>query len=191
MVWYPGKLFGQAFGQVTVQQGSLFSLYDLQTNLIEHKFPNEHTNLIENRVSDAGDIYREMTEMYPDLNYIMEKAERLKKWTSLTGGFRGGPYLTEGDWEEIKEEITDPFYRVSRNQYMTNLQRLRDETAKTVEYGTRKDVMLASLDMIQSLITWFESMNPKASPQHSLTHLTYAIGNHFPQYKFLLAELLT
>lgn len=188
MSWYPGKLFGQVFGQVTVQQGNLFSLYDLQTNLIEHKFSNEHTNMIENRVSDAGDIYREMTETYPDLRYIMEKMERLKKWASPTGGFRGGPYLTEGDWEEIKEEITDPLYNTSRNQYMTDLQRLRDETEKTVEYGTRKDVMLASLDTIQSLILWFESMNPKASPQHSLTHLTYAIGKHFSQYKFLLGE---
>jgi len=155
-------------------------LFDMQDTLIEHKFPHEKSAIIDWIISCPGDIYRNMTHAYPDFAYVMEKWERL-------GSYAARPPLSRlqaSDWEEIKEQITEPAYKERRNQYLGNLGRLREETVKMPMNPKRQAVMIESLDMIKALIVWFESQNPYAPPRQQLHRLTDAVAGYFPQKFF-------
>ena len=151
-------------------------LFQLQDQLIEHKFPYDAVVIHENLISYAGDIYREMThsELFIHYGYIGEKWSNLTKWSLGFGG------LTSGDYEELRELMRDPSYDLKRDEYLKNLRHLREETVKTPMDNKRKDVMLASLDMIEGLIKWFESLRP-IPPREQLNKLTDAIANYFPR----------
>jgi len=155
-------------------------LFDLQTSLIEHKFPHERTMVMDNIISNAGDIYREMTHAYSDYSYVGEKWERLTTWCAKPPL----SWLQAGDWEEIRTELQDPAYKTMRDQYLNNLQRLREETLKIPMEPKRAALMTESLDMIKALILWFESQNPYAPPKWQLDRLTDAIYNYFPREFF-------
>jgi len=152
-------------------------LFDIQDSLIEHKFPHEKAKIIDTIISHAGDIYREMTHAYPHYGYIGEKWEKLSVYCVRPPL----SWLQEGDWEEIREQLQDTSYKVQRDQYLSNLQRLREETTKMPMDPKRKAVMTESLDMINALIFWFESQDPYAPPRQQLDRLTDAIANYFPR----------
>ena len=158
-------------------------LFKLQDDLIEHKFPLH--GIFEVRLSDAGDIYREMAGGYfkrlkPYYPYIREKIDRLSAFASgrVT-------YLTEGDIEELKEQLKSPDYRALRDKYLKNLSYLREETVKTPMNSKRKEVMLASLDMIEALIRWYESLDRFNPPREELERLIRAVENYFPEESFM------
>jgi len=155
-------------------------LFDMQDNLIEHKFPHEKSAIIDWIISCPGDIYRNMTHGYPDFAYVMEKWERLSSYAARPPLSK----LQSGDWEEIRKQIQDPSYKALRNQYLSNLQRLREETLKIPMDPKRSAVMVESLDMIKALIFWFESLDPYAPPQQQLDRLTDAIAKYFPREFF-------
>jgi len=155
-------------------------LFDMQDSLIEHKFPHERTMVMDNVISNAGDIYREMTHAYPDSSYVGEKWERLTTWSAKPPL----SWLQAGDWVEIRNELQNPSYKALRNQYLRNLQRLREETVKMPMDPKRSVVMTESLDMIKALIPWFESLDPYAPPKWQLDRLTDAIYNYFPREFF-------
>jgi len=155
-------------------------LFDMQDSLIEHKFPHEKAQIIDTIISHTGDIYREMTHAYPHYGYVGEKWERLTTWTAKPPL----SWLQAGDWEEIKTQIQDPSYKALRDQYLSNLQRLREETLKMPMDPNRSAVMVESLDMIKALIFWFESQNPYEPPRQQLDRLTDAIAKYFPREFF-------
>lgn len=156
------------------ETSALIRLFRLQDHLIEHKFPYNGITIHEYLISCAGDIYREMTKRYPHYGYIDEKWSTLTKWCYRLGG------LTWGDYILLERLMADPAYQPKRDQYLKNLHHLREETVKTPMNDKRKDVMLASLDMIEALIRWFESLRPKP-PREQLDKLTEAISNYFPR----------
>jgi len=155
-------------------------LFDMQDSLIEHRFPHERTMVMDNVISCAGDIYREMTHAYPDYSYVGEKWGRLTTWSAKPPL----SWLQTGDWEEIRNEIQNPSYKALRDQYLNNLQRLREETVKMPMDPKRSAVMTESLDTIKALIFWFESQDPYAPPRWQLDRLTDAIYNYFPREFF-------
>lgn len=156
--------------------GRLPRLFQLQDQLIEHKFPYNGIVIHEYLISSAGDIYREMThfEAFIHYGYIDEKWSTLAKWCLRTGG------LTWGDYILLKRLMEMPSYQPKRDQYLKNLRYLREETVKTYMDSKRKKVMLESLDMIEALIKWFESLKPYP-PREQLDKLTEAISNYFPR----------
>lgn len=156
----------------------LRALFDLQDSLIEHKFPHEKAQIVDNRISDAGDIFREMTRLHPHFTYVMEK------WERLIAAVQKPPLstFTSGDWEEIKENMQLPTYREQRNQFLFNLYTLMDETIRTPMDSNRRDLMAASINMIVALVSWFESMDPYNPPRMVIEGLTGAVANYFPQF---------
>lgn len=163
--------------QVSVD--ALHRLFDLQDELIEHKFPHNHIAVHEYLISCAGDIYREMAKKYPNYGYIYEKWSTLQKWC------RGRGHFTVGDYEEYEQLMKEPYYEEKKKRYLPNLQRLKDETAKTTMEPKRKDVMMSSLEMTSGLIKWFETLRP-VPPQAELEKLTDAVSEYFPKqfYEF-------
>jgi len=155
-------------------------LFDMQDTLIEHKFPHEKSAIVDWIISCPGDIYRIMTHGYPDFAYVMEKWERLSSYATSPPLSR----LQANDWEEIKEQITEPTYKERRDQYLGNLERLREETVKMPMDSKRQAVMIESLDMIKALIVWFESQDPYAPPRQQLHRLTDAVASYFPREFF-------
>jgi len=155
-------------------------LFDMEDRLIEHKFPHEKSAIIDWIISCPGDIYRNITHGYPDFGYIMEKWERLSSYAARPPLSK----LQAGDWEEIKTQIHDPSYKTLRDQYLSNLQRLREETLKMPMDPKRSTVMVESLDMIKALILWFESLDPYEPPRQQLDRLTDAIAKYFPREFF-------
>jgi len=170
------KGWGEAFPETL----RLKPLFDMQDNLIEHKFPHAKSAIIDWIISCPGDIYRNMTHGYPDFAYIMEKWERLSSYAARPPLSK----LQAGDWEEIRNQLRDPSYKVQRDQYLSNLQRLREETTKMPMDPKRKAVMTESLDMIKAVIFWFESQDPYAPPRQQLDRLTAAVAGYFPREFF-------
>jgi len=156
-------------------QPDLPYLFDLQDTLIEHKFPTDHITVHEYIISAAGDIYRAMTHNRPPFTYIAEKWELLSKYAFRPGG------LTTGDFEELAALLKEPYYGPQRDEYLKNLQKLRKETARTSMDEKRRVVMLASLEMIEGLIRWYESLNPYNPPTPEYHKLTGAIADYFPE----------
>ena len=178
--WYPGKgIFTARLRPVILPLNRLF---DMQDQLIEHKFPHEKAQVMDNIISYAGDVYREMAggvyRHAPHFGYVYEKWENLAYWGAAPP--RGA--LQEGDWEEFRKQVQDPTYRIRRDEYLRKLQVLKGATEKTSMELKRKAIMIAALDMIEALIEWFESLNPVAAPKAQLDKLTDAIGNYFPQF---------
>jgi len=153
----------------------LHNLFWIQDELLEHKFPYDYIAVHEYLISCAGDIYREMTRRHPHYGYIEEKWVTLQKYCFRPGG------LTSGDFAELKMLLQEPFYRPQRDLYLKNLEELKAETTKAEIEDTRKKVMLASLDMISALITWFESLNPDELPIDALDSLTGSIAEYSPK----------
>lgn len=152
----------------------LLRLFQLQNTLIEHKFPENHLAIHEYLISCAGDIFREMTRMYPWYPYINEKWGTLQKWCRGQGNLRWGDYIL---YERL---MAEPYYAEKKNLYMQNLKILKDQTTETNMEPKRKVVMLKALAMIYGLITWFESLHPPP-PHKELEELTDAIADYFPK----------
>ena len=160
---------------VRVEHGSNFlRLFELQDQLIEHKFPYNHLVIHEYLISCAGDIYREIAKRYPDYNYIYEKWTTLQKWCQRTGG------LTWGDYILYKRLMGEPYYDNKKRLYMQNLETLKQKTDETPMDLKRKTIMLKSLAMIEGLITWVERLHPPP-PHEELDELTEAIADYFPE----------
>ena len=171
-IWYPGKFLAQLLPD---QIETLYNLFRIQDELLEHKFPYDYIAIHEYLISCAGDIYREMTHRYPHYEYIEEKWSSLQKYCFRRGG------LTSGDFAKLKELLQESFYRPQRDLYLKNLEELKAETTKAEIEDTRKKVMLASLDMIRALIAWFESLNPDELPREALNSLTDSIAEYSPK----------
>lgn len=169
MSLYLGKLRARI-----AQQETLYELFELQTQLIEHKFPHDFIVIHEFLISAAGDIYREMTRRWPHYRYIEEKWSTLQKYCSRPPG------LTVGDWSALKELMQMPTYKAERDTYLEKLHLLKDITEKVKIDLKRKNIMLESLNMIEALIGWFESLNPFQNPLDQLDKLTDAIATYFP-----------
>jgi len=155
-------------------------LFDMQDGLIEHRFPHEKAQIIDTIISHSGDIYREMTHAYPHYGYVAEKWEKLSVYCARPPL----SWLQAGDWEEIRKQLQDSSYKALRDQYLSNLQRLREETLKMPMDPKRSTVMVESLDMIKALIFWFESLDPYAPPWQQLDRLTDAVAAYFPREFF-------
>jgi len=175
----PGTLFSPV---VTLPPG-LAALFDLQDTLIENKFPHEKAQIIDTRLSNAGDIFREMAGgFYRNPNahftYVMEKWERLVATIALPPLST----LTEGDWDEIRENTQQPNYQVERDRYLANLHTLKDTTLRTEMEYKRRSLMLAALELIEALVLWFDSLDPYNPPRDVMQNLTSAIADYFPQF---------
>jgi len=159
-----------------MRQPELWELWNLQDTLIEHKFPYDYIAIHEHLISCAGDIFREMCQRSPHFEYVYEK------WYTLSGYVGRYPGLTEGDIEELNMLFKEKWYLPQRNEYLANLQKLKQATIDTPIDPKRKEVMLASLDMIDALVHYFESLNRYAVPTHAIDRLTGAIGAYFPEF---------
>jgi len=174
-----GKML-EAPTEVFPESLRLKPLFDMQDSLIEHKFPHEKAAIIDTVISLPGDIYREMTHAYPHSTYIGEKWEKLITYCAKPPL----SWLQAGDWEEIRNQLQDPSYKALRNQYLSNLQTLREATIKMPMDPKRQAVMTESLDMIKALVLWFESQDPYAPPRQQLDRLTGAVASYFPREFF-------
>lgn len=172
--WYLGKFLRQVMQAPATE--TMHRLFTRQHELIEHKFPTNHIAVHEYLISNAGDIYREMTRRYPHYEYIEEKWASLHKYA-----FRADFGLTSGDWEELTALLQEPYYKPQRDAYMQNLQILKTETEQADIDPQRKKIMMESLKMIEALIAWFESLDPAATPTDQLDRLTEAIAKYFPR----------
>ena len=168
--------------QRVVAEGKIWALrplFEMQSSLIEHKFPHEKAAIMDWILSDSiGDIYRNMCEITPHFGYVMEKWERTAYY--VTTPPRSG--LRAGDWEEIKEQVTEPTYMPRRNQWLSNLALLRQETVAFPMEPKRKEVMLAVLDLQEAVMHWFESGDPYRPPDVAKDKLTWAVGEYFPKF---------
>lgn len=164
--------------QVQQLDGRYPELFELQDRLIEHKFPADHIAIHEFVISCAGDIYREMTHSSPHYGYVYEKWSLIQKYaTTVTG-----PYFTLGDVEEYNALMKESYYKPRRDEFLANLEQLKQETTKTPMLPRRKQVLLTSLDMVEALVRWFESGDVRNPPRHENDMLTDAIARYFPQF---------
>jgi hypothetical protein len=148
-------------------------LFALQDSLIEHKFPLSGT--YETLISDAGDIYREISKQGVDLGYIGQKMRDLERATN-SSNFP----LNEADFDEIRQEILrDRFYKSKRNTYMKNLEQLKRFTMKESIDSRRKTVMLSALRMIEALVKYFEGGNPYIRPSLAFSNLNESVKSYF------------
>lgn len=157
-----------------IGRAEMVKLFELQDQLIEHKFPYDFIAIHEYLISCAGDIYREMTHKHPWYPYIDEKWSMLTKYCYRSGG------LTWGDYILYERLMHEPYYESKRRQFMEGLQSLKEQTRSTVMDEKRKRVMMKSLEMIEGLIKWFESLHPPP-PHTELDELTGAIADYFPE----------
>lgn len=166
----------------------LHRLFEIQDDTVEHRFPGAVSPYDYNLdwiLSYAGDIFREMTHLYPHYSYIGEKWEKLNYVSSRP------PLcdLTEGDWQEITLAVRNPAYKAPRDEFLENLQKLRGETVMTPMPATtpigikikldRKSVMLSALDMERALVYWFESLNPLKPPMKEMDKLSETVSAYF------------
>ena len=156
------------------ETSALIHLFRLQDRLIEHEFPYNGIAIHEYIISCAGDIYREMAKRWPHYGYVDEKWSTLTKWCYGSGG------LVWGDYILLKRLMESPSYQHKRDEYLRNLRLLREETVKVPMDIKRKQIMLESLEMIEALIKWFESLKHHP-PREQLDKLTEAISNYFPR----------
>jgi hypothetical protein len=159
---------------------ALRPLFEMQSNTIEHSFPHEKAAIIDWILSDSiGDIYRAMCEIHPNYGYVMEKWTRVMKYVTrppLSG-------LQSGDWDEIREQLMEPTYKLRRDKWLYDLAALRDATVKAaMDSEKRRAVMIATLDLQKATVYWFESLDPNNPPLIERDHLTGAIGDYFPRF---------
>lgn len=168
--------------QRVVADGKIWALrplFELQDSLIEHRFPHEKAAIMDWVLSDGiGDIYRSMCEITPDFGYVMDKWTRTAYYVTIPP--RSG--LRANDWEEIKEQVTDPTYMPRRNKWLANLVRIKEATVATPIEPKRKAVMLAVLDLQEAVVHWFESGDPYRPPEAAKGKLTWAVGEYFPRF---------
>lgn len=167
--------------QRVVADGKIWALrplFEMQNSLLEHRFPHEKASIIDWVLSAIGDIYRSMCEITPDFGYVMEKWTRTAYYVTIPP--RSG--LRAGDWEEIREQVTDPTYRPRRDQWLSNLSKIREATVAMAVEPKRKAVMLAVLDLQEAVVRWFESGDPYSPPEAAKGKLTWAVGEYFPRF---------
>ncbi|GAI93774.1 unnamed protein product, partial [marine sediment metagenome] len=155
----------------TEQQFFRQSLFTMQDQLIEHKFPTDHIAEHEYQISNAGDIYRSMTESSPDYGYIGTKVTSLSKYLGADN---------TGDFREYKQLMAMPDYKPKRDKYMRNLAELKVLTVKAYIDLKRKDVMLDALELIRGIVLWFESMQVRNPPKRALEKLAGSLERFFP-----------
>lgn len=135
----------------------LDSLYEMQTKLIEHKYPV--MGVWELIIAHAGDIYRGLAHSTPDCGYIGEKETRLSRYldeyTLNTADFE--------EWRDSVQRMHMGTYLAKKDQYLENLAKLRKATEEAQMDASRKEAMLASLDLIRKLVQWYEE-SPSAMP---------------------------
>lgn len=146
-------------------------LFELQTGLVEHKFPKDHVAEHEFQISNAGDIFRAMTGRIPDCGYIGQKLESLRNYLDED-------YPPIGDFREFKELMLEPYYKPRKEAFLRDLQKLKEATKNMFLDATRKKIMLEALSMIEALIAWFESLNPHRPPKNDLTRLINAVNSY-------------
>ena len=153
------------------EQHPYLKLLDLQTELIEHKFPT--SGVSEQMISHAGDIYRTMTHNFPDGGYASPKLDWLKKYIRKD-------WVDQLEYEQDIQgrELKRKGYPEKRDQYMKNLQILIEQTNAVVTEKKRKDVMLASLAMIKGLVKWYET-NYYDKPRKELETLIEKMDHYF------------
>ncbi len=153
------------------QQTPLRLLFELQTQLIEHKFPINRIAEHEYQLSNAGDIFRSMTERSPDYGYIGPKVDSISRYFAADNS---------GDFREYKELMVMPHYKAERDKYLRNLAELKVLTVKAYIDLKRKDVMLNALDLARGTVLWFESSDPYRPPKRALEKLTGSLERFFP-----------
>jgi hypothetical protein len=152
-------------------------LFDMQTVLIEHKFPANYIAVHEYQISNAGDIFRSMTGGTPDPGYINQKIESLFK------------YLKDnnlGDFRDYQELMKEPFYKEQREKYMKNLEELERLTKKAHIDLKRKEVMLRALELTRKIILWFESGRPHRPPTEAMKKLLESLDRYYPTIQWSL-----
>jgi len=119
-------------------------LLKLEEELIEHKFPTEPNLLPAWFIEAAGDIFRELCKKYPDIGYIMQKLDRLKRF----GDF------SLGDFCELEE------FRMNCDlnavgEFKSNLEKLKEELGKRAdELGWKYEPMKEALEIIEVIVSW-------------------------------------
>lgn len=146
-------------------------LFDMQSILIEHKFPLDHIAEHEYQISNAGDIFRSLTESSPDPGYFGRKVD------SLVHYFKSD---NTGDFLEYRELMKSNTYKKSRDKYMKNLMELRRLTETAYIDPRRKEAMLSGLDLIKEIILWFESGNPHRPPTLTMNKLIDNLESFIP-----------
>ncbi len=143
----------------------------MQDVMIEHKFPANHIAEHEYQLSNAGDIYRSMTESSPDYGYIGPKLDSLTNYINADN---------TGDFREYKQLMRMPGYKQKRDKYLANLAMLKTLTVTSYVDLKRKDVMLDALELIRGIVLWFESGRVHNPPRRALEKLTSSLEKFFP-----------
>jgi hypothetical protein len=135
----------------TEEQGELERLSDLQKELLEHTFPHKVSYIPDLLLSEACEIYREMTKKSPDSGNLREKLGGIEQIVIYENG---------RDWNSIVAEVeTGERYESKRGAYLQNLSRLEEETRNASIAEGRKKVMLDALQLQRVMIDWFEGGN--------------------------------
>ncbi len=156
-------------------------LFRLQEGLVEHKFPmgsGDFSTIFELLLSDAGDIFREMSGL-AHWTYLSEKFYRLKKYLfdKSTAYF----YVITNA-EKNKGGVED--YESKFSEYMDNLNRLIMETAEAGIGSAPKTVMMNALYVQRALAAWLDD-----SSSNNYGVLKYHIGQ-LEQVRFILKEIV-
>lgn len=166
----PGNPGNPALVEPT-EHPTLQSLFNLQDAMIEHKFPTDHIAEHEYQISNAGDIYRSMTESSPDPGYFGPKLDSISRYLDADN---------TGDFREYKQLMATPGYKPKRDKYMRNLAELKVLTVTSYIDLKRKDVMLDALELIRGIVLWFESGRVHDPPKRALEKLAGSLEKFFP-----------
>lgn len=131
-------------------------LYNLQNELLEHKFPHNAPTQPEYIISCAGDIYREIAGRgWPAPMYIGEKLYAIKH------------NVIDADipwWQwalETSRSQAPAYYNNARDEYLKNLSRLYKATEIAQISFDRKEAMLLALRLQSAIIQWYETLSTR------------------------------
>ena len=143
----------------------LLSLFELQSKLIEHKYPIP--GVWEHMLTHVGDIFRGITRGKSNSAYIMEKLGRLERYFDNPinrEDFKDFKYYSDGGYYEkhkheggVIKKYSREAVKLRKAKYFKNLSKLIDETQKVEMDPKRKEAMLNALDVTEKIANYFET----------------------------------
>ena len=147
------------------QEKSLLPLFELQSKLIEHKYPIP--GVWEHMLTHAGDIFRGITRGKSNSAYIMEKLDRLERYFDNPlnrEDFKDFKYYSDGGYYQkhkheggVIKKYSREAVKLRKAKYFENLSKLREETENAEMDYKRKEAMLNVLDVTEKLANYFET----------------------------------
>jgi len=176
--FHPSKISNPT---IKSSEKKLMNLFNLQDKLIEHKYPVQ--GIWSTMIMHAGDVYRGLCKGKQNGAYINEKMNKLNRFMNdntfpLSKSemvefwyYANGEYGNKYNEEKHKKPAMDK----QRAQFNINLAKLTKETSEANIDPKRKRAMLFSLNMIKSLVTYYESKSPSFSPDIEWVNMKGAV----------------